>query len=287
MESQKDSQATSTSKGQDVPQRFSLFLSLKLTKLTSATYMVTDFLSDNEPIKWKLREKSLAIITDQSLSFRNATGFYRLADYGQLGRAISEIVALLDIVLVGSSVSVMNFSILKNEYQTLDNLLNERALDLSVSDYVNSHEVVEAERNIADLNSISTSRPTFTGQTSSVQKATNNFSGNSILHQPGVATNYLKDSIYSKGQIPRIKDNAFSIKDTSNKETKINAKKGTRRESIIDFLKDKEWVGIMDISKRIIGCSVKTVQRELADLVKDGTLKKQGEKRWSRYIYIS
>ena len=43
-------------------------------------------------------------------------------------------------------------------------------------------------------------------------------------------------------------------------------------------------MGIRDIASFVIGCSEKTVQRELASLISDGLIKKEGEKRWSRYF---
>ena len=40
---------------------------------------------------------------------------------------------------------------------------------------------------------------------------------------------------------------------------------------------------IKDVSPLIKGCSEKTIQRELLSMVKSGILKKEGEKRWSKY----
>ncbi len=56
-----------------------------------------------------------------------------------------------------------------------------------------------------------------------------------------------------------------------------------RRDKILDFIKQNNWSSIRDIAKFIPGVSSKTVQRELAELVRIGTLKKTGERRWSRY----
>ena len=56
-----------------------------------------------------------------------------------------------------------------------------------------------------------------------------------------------------------------------------------RRDKILDFIKQNNWSSIRDIAKFIPGVSSKTVQRELVELVRIGTLKKTGERRWSRY----
>ncbi len=63
----------------------------------------------------------------------------------------------------------------------------------------------------------------------------------------------------------------------------VSAKKNTRRSIIIGLLKRKKEVMIKDITPLITGCSEKTIQRELLSMVKSGVIRKEGEKRWSRY----
>ncbi|MEK7062719.1 MAG: DeoR family transcriptional regulator, partial [Patescibacteria group bacterium] len=65
------------------------------------------------------------------------------------------------------------------------------------------------------------------------------------------------------------------------KEPKLSQK------TIIEIIKTKGKVNIKDISKLIKGCSEKTIQRKLISLVKNGILKKEGERRWSRYSLIN
>ena len=43
------------------------FLEAKTGKLVTAVYMVTNFFSDKEPIKWKLREVCLSMLSDASV----------------------------------------------------------------------------------------------------------------------------------------------------------------------------------------------------------------------------
>jgi DeoR/GlpR family transcriptional regulator of sugar metabolism len=61
---------------------------------------------------------------------------------------------------------------------------------------------------------------------------------------------------------------------------------GTRRQIIIDLLTQKGRLGIRDIALQIVGVSEKTVQRELAQLVIEGKVTKEGKKRWSTYGLI-
>ena len=59
--------------------------------------------------------------------------------------------------------------------------------------------------------------------------------------------------------------------------------KDSRKSSIIELLKKQPNLTIKDIVKVIPDCSTKTVQRELSDLVHSGMIKKEGDRRWSRY----
>lgn len=69
--------------------------------------------------------------------------------------------------------------------------------------------------------------------------------------------------------------------DTSDK------RKSERRNAILNIIKSKVNASIKDIAEGVVGCSEKTVQRELLDMVASGLLKKEGERRWSRYALIS
>lgn len=62
--------------------------------------------------------------------------------------------------------------------------------------------------------------------------------------------------------------------------------KRARREQIIDLLKQASDLTIKDISKHISGVSNKTIQRELGTLVDKGIVKKEGERRWTRYSLV-
>lgn len=56
-----------------------------------------------------------------------------------------------------------------------------------------------------------------------------------------------------------------------------------RRERIKTILEAKGEATIKDISEIVTDISEKTVQRELNAMIEDGTVKRQGERRWSRY----
>lgn len=76
-----------------------------------------------------------------------------------------------------------------------------------------------------------------------------------------------------------IKDNGIGIKDKNNR-------KEHREKAIIDVIRARGNVNIKDISKSIKGCSEKTIQRKLISLIESGVVKKDGERRWSRYSLV-
>ena len=61
----------------------------------------------------------------------------------------------------------------------------------------------------------------------------------------------------------------------------------TRSQAILEILRIQGELGIRDVASNLPEYSEKMIQRELADLVSAGLVKKTGLKRWSRYTYIN
>ncbi len=57
----------------------------------------------------------------------------------------------------------------------------------------------------------------------------------------------------------------------------------SRRERVLNVLRDKGEATIKDIVEVITDCSEKTIQRELISLIKDNMVTREGERRWSKY----
>lgn len=76
-----------------------------------------------------------------------------------------------------------------------------------------------------------------------------------------------------------IHNNTQTIKTINN----ISMDIGSRRKRILEIVKTRGAVTINEFMDSIKGCSSKTIQRELTSLVLSGTLKKTGERRWSKY----
>ena len=53
---------------------------------------------------------------------------------------------------------------------------------------------------------------------------------------------------------------------------------------IKELLKKQQFVTVKDVVKTIKDCGEKTLQRELIAMVKDNVLRREGDRRWSRYF---
>ncbi|HUD04113.1 MAG TPA: DeoR family transcriptional regulator [Candidatus Paceibacterota bacterium] len=60
--------------------------------------------------------------------------------------------------------------------------------------------------------------------------------------------------------------------------------KNTRKDKILNLLTKRNGLGIKDFSQEMKQVSEKTIQRDLLALVASGVLKKEGDRRWSRYF---
>lgn len=87
--------------------------------------------------------------------------------------------------------------------------------------------------------------------------------------------------------LPAIKDKIYERKPEERHALKefgaVSVKKNSRQSIIIALLKRKKEIMIKDVSPLITGCSEKTIQRELSQMVESGILKKMGDKRWTHY----
>jgi len=106
---------------------------------------------------------------------------------------------------------------------------------------------------------------------------------------------YLGDSAFtlnlseSSSSQPRIKHSTTSSSHTPatlQSRTVSDSANQERSGRIIGLLKDTDGLGIKDIANVITDCSEKTIQRELMSLIENGLVRREGERRWSRYFLI-
>ncbi|MEA1929620.1 MAG: hypothetical protein U9M92_01920 [Patescibacteria group bacterium] len=205
---------------------------LKGHKLAAATYLVTKFLPNNEALKWRLRSLSLKIVSD--------------ADPDNLSavlKPLDQITSLIEIALSSRSVSLMNFSILQQEYLSLRSLINSEQAKHNPLQRIPTPQIYPAAPEL--IRPVAPSSP-----------LANRLGGLSALPQQRTKTPVPSPHTGASNQ---------------------------RRDSILKFIKETGWSSIREIAKAVPDFSSKTVQRELVDMVRLGILKKEGDRRWSRY----
>ena len=94
------------------------YIKRKAEKLTTALYLVTDILSDKEPMKWRVRETGVETLSDIMVA-GVANASERVSNLRDVMRKIEKIVAFLDVAQSTRMMTEMNASMLKKEYVAL------------------------------------------------------------------------------------------------------------------------------------------------------------------------
>jgi hypothetical protein len=246
-----------------------IFLYKKAEKLSSALYMVTNFIPENETLRGLLRDKSINTFSEiahlQKLSLTqhktlktNDSIENRYNSLQAILSGITEIISFLEILNSSGFISEMNFIILKREYIELGTLIKNRKDDIASGGTL-------LEKDFFDVPDLYKTH---------------------ALRQGVTKTKTIKDTIH------QIKDITKDMKETQKAKVPIrvvktaNVRHSDRRNIILELLQDKSFITIKDTIDAIKGCSTKTLQRELLSLVSEGILKKKGERRWSVYSLV-
>jgi len=224
-----------------------LFAFKKTQKLAAAVYLVTDLVSEEEKLRRDLRELSVGLVKDilSSATLRGVLPSVR----------ILEILSLLEIASGARLISPMNAEVLKREYdQVLETLA--KAENLSSAPAVTlSEELLKTD-----------AMPPVPGL----------LSVSSVLDP-----SYVSASIFATPASNLPRRTPSPIGQSKGQEAAVTKERSL---SILDLIKKSSLpLSIKDIASHIRGVGEKTIQRELGSLVAQGVLKREGERRWSRY----
>lgn len=257
-------------------------------RLSTALYLVTEYLQESEPLRERIRTCALGLISDAHGLLLDA-GMTKFSNEGDFVVGLIEIRSLVSLGLSTSLISSMNGSILNTEITSLIQdieaekisrigefggvraHLRHKEISLTKEMFdVNPGEIFEKRQKEQYENDVSL--------TSEISKNTNvqykgqpNFQTNSKGHSDVMPT-HVRPVVNPKSQ------NSISASPKSDIAIRLG-----RRNTIIKLIKDMKEVTIKDVSTIVPDVSEKTIQRELLNLVSEGVLKKTGEKRWSRY----
>ncbi len=231
----------------------------KINKLITALYMVTDIMDREEPLRGKLRSLGVNVISDTH------------AITSHTDKKITEILSFLEIASVVGMISEMNFSILKKEFTELRQ---------SIEESNRSSLLFGGQTSLSDFLQSPSERPMSSGRAGIGQ-----FKQARIGVQKGSTL------------MQALSDRIPSLSERHNPGN-YNVLKDQRRQEIIKIIKNKiaengsNFYGltITDIKNLATGALTasgeKTLQRELVSMVKEGVLKKTGDKRWSKYFLV-
>lgn len=240
----------------------------KMERLAAALFVVSDFLDQKDSLRELLRTHATGALL-HTVSFVLACGAR-----GQLPRRENErsavmenllkIITLCELMLRGGGVSAMNFSILQNEFAQL-------------ADHIFSYE--KKEDSFA--------------QAFAPEIATDERASSPHAHLYGSVIDRDDHKGHLKGQqsigqskghtTPQARGVGKRTFFLSDARRGTDDKKAKRIEEILRTIRQKGSITIKDVSHHLLEYSEKTLQRELLTLVAKGVLKKEGERRWSRY----
>ncbi len=213
-------------------------------RLTAALHLLTNHIPSDEPLRASVRQNALSLV-EQMLNIKNEM---RAAESSRLARIRSQIRHLISLVRM-----------------------------LTVSGYVsiqNSNLIVEALDDLGSLLSSSQRSPLSEGVLLSRDDLVDT-GPIAYTPQPRRFIKDIKD---------RVAESMSVTTPASSANTDPMSRMNSRKENIMQILRGGGELGIRDIAAHVPEYSEKTVQRELAELVSQGKVKKVGLKRWSRYI---
>ncbi len=222
-----------------------VYIFKKTEKITAALYLVSGLLKDDEPLKWELRDRGMSLISSSFTASSSVPGDKNAVIQSLFGSAL-ETISLLNVARVSNLISEMNHILLVREIDSIIIMLRDRlAQSAENAGYVLSESFFKTP----DLFS--------SGFKADVRGTSHN-----EKNKPGLT---IQDQNTNKGHAQSL------------------VKKNQRQEHILAILQKQSNLTIKDFSRAIQDCSEKTIQRELLELVEKGVIKKEGERRWSRY----
>ena len=219
-------------------------------RLSAAIFVVSNIMDENEDLRTKIKNLSLRLVS-VAVKLKDTSFVEAKKIISELEKNSLELMSMLDIASISGLVSKMNANILRDEFQSF----------------------------ISELNKFS--EKFETGKDFSIKGVFDEFQVRQLNNNSG----QLNTKIDNENNAIN-KNGAKEVWTDSVKNGNGYKRKDLRKNTILNFIKGHDNVGIKDILPNITGCSEKTVQRELINLVNERKIKKMGERRWSRYSII-
>lgn len=249
-------------------------LSTKADRIGRALFLITNYLSHKDMIE---RLQSLGIdFIEVSYMFHPLQHEHHHYALKNLECLLAEVKTLTNALTIIGTLSVDNKNVLHLEIDSFSK---------TVSEYMTLHRTHLESKNgipspVFDTEFFGDAVTLPQIETSQKEKSTNTKPTSFTEMSPNFSKGHdEKQSSISKGH--------DSLSDGVKKASRTDmVDRINRKTSILNFIKQNKEVAIKDIQNHISDCSEKTIQRELNDLIKDGVLKKEGDRRWSKYSLL-
>jgi hypothetical protein len=276
-----------------------LFIFKKTERIIAALYIITDTFPQEEPLKWQLRTTG-AYLLNEFMSFKKRNEVHYKDALHAMSEPLSLLLSFFDLAHVADLISPMNFGVMRKEISILTHLLenaerigepvtvrsalpddffgiskrlfrSSRDMKEQTAEEASSRKQVRPAQDFGELlHTQSPVKDTHKGHTGIRDSMSfmRNAKNSSKSHRE---ENTLKD-----------KEKSQNVASTESKISYENSEE-SRKNKIIEILKDRHSATIKDFSLVIYDCSEKTIQRLLGRMVETGVLKREGERRWSVY----
>lgn len=273
MEQEKDTQREQrqsniplSNKRQHVQQNINpiILIHKRAERIVAALFLVTDILSSDNPIRHRMRLLgvdllSFIVSSPQSVQPGNLDDVFFRAYMSRL----LEISSLFEVAYLSEQISEMNFSVMKGEIERL------------ISTAERTKKQTDTFAQLSKIGAV------FSGGLTKEKREEISMS----------LSNKLRQQIFNKGhqatrnrQRPRRRVSyspADAVVGKGNHDDGIDKQK--RKDVIVRTLSDGKHLTIKDIAIVLNDIGEKTIQRELSFMVSTGVLKREGERRWSKY----
>lgn len=240
---------------------------IQIEAISKAIYLVTDLFDLDEPLRLGLRKTAVEAVS----SF----------DKGHAMESLHKLHSMIRISKDIQLISEMNARLLLNAIEGL----RAKPEDRPVVDITGVLEVVSADLESVPENKVEVSENYSQGQVRQISQ----------VYRPAEQPTQAAPATHAQPQ-----KTPEGVQDRGGREVRFNEKDkeiikdtyvaqptgmdiGSRRKKILEIVRAKGQATINEFIDAIQGCSSKTIQRELTSLVLSGTLKKSGERRWSKY----
>lgn len=246
-------------------------LTLKADKISSAIFLITNYVK-HDGIKYRLQSLGIDVL---EVSYMLHPLSYE--EHGIHGKNLEYLLKEIRVIIHGLSITQIlsenNKDIIHKE---IDIYLN------NVQEYIREYHIHKTKAHgipspVFDTNFFETGLTISQLKTVETEKK---IEDKNILESK-------KDTTFLKGHEEDVSKGHPYVNKKDKKSSKTDmVDRMNRRMAILNFIKENKEVAIKDIQNNISDCSEKTIQRELNDLIKDGVLKKEGDRRWSKYSLL-